>query len=149
MVNKKAVIICSIIALILVAIIVVVQIKIWRTEYDKLGKVYESHTSTNQTNIENKTENQVSENTTNSTQAENTNSSNVQGAEEKIEEPDIGEYQARELVKKEWGENDTTVYYTLDSKSGDVYIISVRSKTTTAQLAEYEVNIVTGDVTIK
>lgn len=148
MVNKKIVIICSVIALILIVGIVLMQIRIWKTEYDKLGKE-EQNIDTN-TNVTNNisTENKVENTSTTNTQTEE-NVTNVQGEEEGQEEPDEGEYQARELVKKEWGENDTTVYYTVDDKSGDIYTVSVRSKTTTAQLAEYEVNMVTGDIQIK
>lgn len=146
MVNKKIVIICSIIALILVIGIVLIQIKMWKAEYDKLGKE-EQNINTNVTNnisTENKVENASSTNT-----QTGENVTNVKGEEEVQEETDEGENQAKELVKKEWGEKDTTVYYTVDDKSGDIYTVSVRSKTTTVQLAEYEVNMVTGDIQIK
>ena len=149
MVNKKAVIICSVIALILVVAIVGIQIKFWKTEYDKLGMENEENVSTNQTNITNTTNNQVdTENETNNS-SENTSSNEFLGEEEEDDQTDENEAKVTNLVKKEWGENDTTVYYTIDSKTGNTYTVSVRSKTTTAQLAEYEVNIVTGDVEIK
>ncbi len=46
---------------------------------------------------------------------------------------------ALNLVKVEWGE-DETVYYTIDKQIEDIFFITVRSKTTTESLAEYEVN---------
>ena len=52
------------------------------------------------------------------------------------------------LVKKEWGE-DNTVYYTIDDQKDNIYTVSVRSKSTTEQLAEYEVNVKDKSVFIK
>lgn len=55
---------------------------------------------------------------------------------------------ALNLTKEEWGEDDT-VYYTIDREVNNVYDISVRSKSTTQTLAEYEVDIVNKTVQIK
>ena len=52
------------------------------------------------------------------------------------------------LTKEEWGEDDT-VYYTIDREQNNVYDISVRSKSTTQTLAEYEVDIENKTVQIK
>lgn len=52
------------------------------------------------------------------------------------------------LTKQEWGEDDT-VYYTIDREVDNIYDISVRSKSTTETLAEYEVDIVNKTVQIK
>lgn len=52
------------------------------------------------------------------------------------------------LVKEEWGEDDT-VYYTLDNQSGSIFNISVRSKATTMTLAEYEVDVNSNTVNMK
>ena len=56
--------------------------------------------------------------------------------------------EAINLVRNNWGEDDT-VYYTIDNNSGDTYDISVRSKSTTETLAEYEVDIINKTVQIK
>ena len=53
-----------------------------------------------------------------------------------------------DLVKKEWGE-DNSVYYTVDSNSGNIYNISVRSKATTEALIEYEVDVINKKVIMK
>lgn len=47
---------------------------------------------------------------------------------------------ALQLVKDEWGE-DESVYYTIDRHLGNKYDISVRSKSNTQSLMEYEVDI--------
>ena len=66
-----------------------------------------------------------------------------QEQEKQKEEPTTQSKNEKEidLAKKEWGEDDNTVYYTIDTKSNDTYTISVRSKSTTEQLAEYEVDV--------
>lgn len=73
MVNKKVVIICSIVALILVAGIVFIQIRMWRTEYDKLeeNNTVNTNVVANNVSIENKIE---STSATNNQTAENTSS---------------------------------------------------------------------------
>lgn len=43
------------------------------------------------------------------------------------------------LVKDEWGEDDS-VYYTIDRHVGNIYDISVRSKSNTQSLMEYKVD---------
>lgn len=160
MVNKKAVIICSILALLIVLGVVVFQIKKWEEEENKIEE-----TATNQTNIasnqnlvENQTEveNVVEENTiqeenTTNEIVQNQTQTQVQGQEEENseEEPEENEDEkALRLVREEWGEDDT-VYYTIDNQSNNTYYISVRSKTTTATLAEYEVNVTQETVEMK
>lgn len=68
----------------------------------------------------------------------------VQGEEETkdadAENSKNSQEKALDLVKEEWGEDDT-VYYTIDNESGSIFNISVRSKQTTETLAEYEVNV--------
>lgn len=168
MVNKKAVIICSIIALIVVGAIVGFKIRQFKNiQYvasNSISNTTKTNTSSNTTNNQKNNENTVEEeNTTNEIQnslEENTtkaeNEQNQAKGEEESEENNNTDTNADEnpdeialnLVKKEWGE-DNTVYYTIDTKSGNKYIISVRSKSTTAQLAEYEADIKEKTVIIK
>ena len=80
----------------------------------------------------------VSEQTTQNTeipQTEETNSTYV-GEEEKESQNDQAqnetqtkEEKAIELAKKEWGEKDTSVTYTIEQKEGNVYYISVKRGT--------------------
>ena len=161
MVNKKIVIICSIIALIIVGAIVRINIKKFNDAQNSMNEVKANQDVRNEINSENQIsnennaiseeENEVSENLTNQEQikgeeetkpesnenkAENTVSDNTNNEEE-----ESGDEAAINLAKKEWGEDDNTVYYTIDTKSNDTYTISVRSKSTTEQLAEYEVDV--------
>lgn len=53
-----------------------------------------------------------------------------------------GEDKAIELAKKQWGEDDNTVYYYVEEQVSDnVYIISVRDQATTQDLSTFKVNI--------
>ena len=98
----------------------------------------------------NNDERNISESTNNS--IENNTNSQVQGLEEKTsanEEKIVNKKdEVLRLVEEEWGE-DSTVYYTIDNESGNIYSVSVRSKSTTAVLQEYEVDVTKGIVTLK
>lgn len=51
---------------------------------------------------------------------------------------------ALEIVKQDWGENDTTVYFNEEEQATDgEYIICVRDKATTNAKAWYKVNVYT------
>lgn len=149
MVNKKVVIISTIICIILVAGII----------YINLNKPYEEPETENEiaetNDIENKIqENVEKENTQVEEKVENIEKEeNTEVQENKTEEPKVkedkkeqkseltGEEKAKELVKKEWGENDKTVYYYVEEQvSDDLYIISVRDAQTTEELSTYEVD---------
>ena len=159
MVNKKVVIICSIIALIIVGGIVGIQIK-KLNEIENVGEVQDTakqNTSVNQNsatsneteNTGNEEQNITQENTSEQNQIkgeeekeqeqteENTVNTNTSNTEETAENKNLS---AIDLAKKQWGEDDS-VYYTIDHQSNEIYTISVRSKSTTEQLAEYEVDV--------
>lgn len=58
------------------------------------------------------------------------------------EEPKTDLDKAKDIVKKVWGEDDNSVYFSQDSINEDgSYIICVRDKSTTSALAWYQVNI--------
>ncbi len=52
-----------------------------------------------------------------------------------------------ELAKNTWGPNDNSVTFNIGNREGDIYMVSVNNKETTAVLAWYQVNIATGQVT--
>ena len=56
------------------------------------------------------------------------------------------EEKAIELVKEKWGAQDTSVAYAVANRDGNIYMISVTNKETTAVLAWYQVNMQTGEV---
>ena len=169
MVNKKAVIICSIIALIIVVAIVGIKIKDFKnTQNEMNNKVNEPQISRNPTKNENIVSNDIAlEENKNETTENEVKQEEVKGEEETKSSETVsnetestaqntnngeenGDEAAINLVKNEWGADDTTVYYTIDTKSGDrTYTISVRSKSTTEQLAEYDVNLADKTVVIK
>ena len=155
MVNKKVVIIASIIALL--AIGGIVGFKIYQLDKNKYVAVTKTVSTNNTTtkkntinnentinenkiekedtenNIESK--NEIENNTENTT---NTEKSTSNKTTEKKKEP---EEQAIDLVKEKWKDN-SNVYFNVDDKiSDDEYIISVRNKTTTTEMASYKVNI--------
>lgn len=157
MVNKKIVILCSIIALIVVGLMVGIQVKNFK-EIEAVPETKEAEkqnilSTENLVQNEIQEENQVEENTTTvenkNVVSQNTTQNQVQGEEETKPEEESHQGNQRneekkeralELVKQEWGEDDT-VYYTIDNQSNSIYHISVRSKTTTETLAEYEVDV--------
>lgn len=159
MVNKKIVVICSVIALVIVAVIVGLQIKKFK-ETSYASEEEKQNISKSQNSIKN--ENMTEQNKSNTENTVNETQNQVIGAEETKpdeKEQDIPEKQdnkdkknlkeqALKLVEKEWGEDDT-VYYTVDNQSNNIYNISVRSKDTTETLAEYEVNVDEETVIIK
>lgn len=58
------------------------------------------------------------------------------------EEPKTDLDKAKDIVKKVWGEDDNSVYFSQDSINEDgSYVICVRDKSTTSALAWYQVNI--------
>ena len=169
MVNKKIVIICSIIALIIVGAIVGINIKKFNDAQNSMNEVKANQDVRNEINSENQIsnennaiseeENEVSENLTNQEQIKGEEETKPESNENKTEntvsdntnneEEESGDEVAINLAKKEWGEDDNTVYYTIDTKSNDTYTISVRSKSTTEQLAEYDVNLKDKKVDVK
>ena len=56
------------------------------------------------------------------------------------------EEKAIELVKEKWGAQDTSVVYAVANREGNIYMISVTNKETTAVLAWYQVNMQTEEV---
>ena len=147
MVNKKIVIIATLIALITVGLIVAIGIKSIGKGESSFNILSEANNETkkseeneidlkNDEEINNMKENQVDEN-------------NIQ--ENSISESDTKEKEGKDiaidLAKKEYGESDDSVYYYVEEKiSDDVYIISVRNRETTAGIIDYEINIKTEEV---
>ena len=56
------------------------------------------------------------------------------------------EEKAIELVKEKWGAQDTSVAYAVANREGNIYMVSVTNKETTAVLAWYQVNMQTEEV---
>ena len=147
MVNKKIVIIATLIALITVGLIVAIGIK-------SIGKGESSFNILNETNSETK-KSEENENgfkhdeEINNMKENQVDENNIQ--ENSISESDTKEKEGKDiaidLAKKEYGESDDSVYYYVEEKiSDDVYIISVRNRETTAGIIDYEINIKTEEV---
>ena len=153
MVNKKVVCISCIIAFLVMGVILYIK----AVEFDKsfiIGEIVDNTVKENV--IENdKVDNEKDEN---NTASENTTEENIVGQEELESQNEAsstendatsddlyagltGKEKAIAMAKKQWGENDSTVYYFVDRTSGNIYNISVRSKATTESLAEYEIDI--------
>lgn len=161
MVNKKLVIIITVIALIVVGGLVYIGIKNLNsptytfenveiaendeTEEIENQNVFEENNEVEPENIVGKEEAESEEE---AKKAENTTSKQNQEQKESEEANKQNEEKALKLVKDEWGE-DETVYYTVDNFAGGIYNISVRSKETTESLAEYKVNLGTNSVELK
>ena len=165
MVYKKTVIICSIIAFLIVVVIVSINIKKFKdeeyvAEENTQGSYQNEIEDQNLTQNELPVENTILEEETieeNQANTENTAVNEITQNEYQGEEEETGiteeaeenkDEKALNLVKQDWGEDDT-VYYTIDNQSNSIYYISVRSKSTTATLAEYEVDVNQGTAKMK
>lgn len=159
MVNKKAVIISTIIALIVAILIIFVNIRNLRNVEETIADVPENSNELleeNTTNTENNLSNDVANNTVNDSideeenTVENTPTTNTQSNTSTVNEDNENsdaEDVAIQLAKEEWGEDNEDVYYYIEENlSENVYVVSVRDKNTTATLANYEVNIETEQV---
>ena len=93
----------------------------------------------------NSVNNNVANNTTNEINNDNTNSvENVVIDNPEPEKPKTDLEKAIDIVKEDWGE-DESVYFAEDGKTANgEYIICVRDKASTAALAWYTVNIEEG-----
>ena len=164
MVNKKAVIIVTIITIIIVGVMLwfgINSIEKPVYTFEDVAK-QEVNEEENQENSsikkddeekesdkdeekieENKKEDiENDENKSNESKNNDNDEKDLEDSNEKSDE-DI----AIELAKKEWGEDDKKVYYYVDEKLSDSkYVITVRSKETTAGLRDYCVNIKTKKV---
>ena len=148
MVNKKAVVVSTIILIITVGLIIWISIQ-------KEGKVsYSFNEITVSEMAENKVkvkENKIEENIVEDDKTEENKIGENNQEENQVQQNEVkeksGEELAKELAKKQWGENDTDVYYFIEEKKTDeTYIVSVRSKDTTAGIMDYIVNVNTQEV---
>ena len=113
----------------------------------------------NENLVNNTVKNQITSNNTvkeeNNIDANNINentTSNVIGKEETNSEKEEDSSQNKEekainLVKKEWGSDDDSVYFNIANKNGNKYTISVNSSETTEAIAWYDVDLDTEKVT--
>ena len=157
--NKKIIIAILVIILILCAFLIVRNINTQETSAgnDENQVENEINNETEENEIE---ENQVENNevsndvsSENITEQDNTQTNNSQnniiGREEAAgndEEVINYDEKATSLAKEKWGESDDSVYYGIDHKEGDNYIITVRDRTTTDEMATYIVNPKTGEI---
>ena len=145
MVNKKVVIIMTIISICIVGIIIGISVKSFgKAEYtfNEVSIEENKNTTKNTVDIKEK-ENVVSENVN----TENTTVENS-GDKEKTDEnkEKSGKDLAFDLAKKEWGEDEDVYFYLEEQLSDSVYIVSVRDKNTTKGILDYEINIKTKEV---
>ena len=150
MVNKKVVIIVSIFTVIIVSAIVYFSLISLDKQYPVSGEVNEVYNIQKNENIEKnnniqkneiKQENNIEKENEVEEPANETSEDENETSEVEKEKND-GDEKAITLVKKEWGEKDDTVYYNIEEQISDnVYIVSVRDKETTEDLAEYRVDI--------
>ena len=157
MVNKKAVFIATIVAVLVIGVIFAFNVN----KLDKENSNIEENTNAssninvnkNETETNKTVENNVNdENTTNTTaeantvkeentnnSTENTNTSSNQ--KDKAEEYEVSAEGAIKLLKTKIKQRENTYFYAEDEISEGVYIISLRDETTTAEIASYKVDV--------
>ena len=159
MVNKKVVIISTIIFILIVGAIVGIKIKkldntenIISEEKPKVSDVQNNNIENNIVNntINNETKNEIVnkvENTTKNTTISENTVKNTSVSETKTNDNLTGEEKAKKLAKDKWGKNDDSVYYYVEEKlSENEYIVSVRDSDTTVSLMDYKINIKTEEI---
>lgn len=145
----KTILIIIIFSLILAVSLVMILDRKDPNDKDLIDVENEYINSTNTYNENTINENQIEEN---NTVDENT-TSNVIGREEKESEEESkkssgnNDQKAIELVKKEWGDDESSVYFNIENKNGTKYKITVRSSETTEAIAWYDVDVETEKVT--
>lgn len=153
--KKKIIIIVGVVILaILIALLTVKLINIERNKEKEVSNVNENAIENNI--LENAIKNENTENTENIVVADKEKEDNNKndlietsptiGEEEitktEIEKKENDEEKAVNIVKKDWGE-DNSVYFTIEETQNEKYTISVREKDTTRTISTYEVNIQT------
>ncbi len=162
MVNKKAVLVAAIIAVIIVIVIVGVSIVSFNKKRNEQNNFIPD--SSNSVEDVEESENSILNETSDNVIEEESDEENtdeedldedIQQEEDTQTESDEEDNTAAEsdediainLAKKTWGETNEDVYYYNEEKlSEDEYVVSVRSKQTTAILMYYKVNIKTEEV---
>lgn len=149
MVNKKVVIIASIIAILIVGGIICFKIMSKPDIKPTFSVVVENKIQEENKIEEKKIDENAQENEENAENSENVENTQIAETTENNTETNPEEF-AKNLAKKKWNENDDTVYYRVEEKkSEDVYIISVRDKESTIEKIYYAVNIKTQAVDVE
>lgn len=155
--NQKKKIIIIVGVVILAILITLLTVKLINIEKNKEKEVSNLNQNAIENNIlENAIKNENTENTENivvvDKEKEDNNKNDLIetsptiGEEEitktEIEKKENDEEKAVNIVKKDWGE-DNSVYFTIEETQNEKYTISVREKDTTRTISAYEVNIQT------
>ena len=161
MVNKKVVIISTIIFVLIIGAIIGIKIKkldnnenIISKEKPKVSEVQNNTIENNIVNntVNNEIKNEIVNEVENTTKNNNTTISentvkNTSTSETKTNNNLTGEEKAKKLAKDKWGKSDDNVYYYVEEKlSENEYIVSVRDSDTTVSLMDYKLNIKTEEI---
>lgn len=142
--NKSQKVLNIIIVLLVIALIAMIGLVIYDS---KIANNEEKNVDVSKTEINQNQNNQVVEE---EIQKEETdNSEEYVGEEEKESQEEettelSNDEKALQLAKKEWGEDDNTVTYSIEEKKGNIYYIAVKSNATT--ISWYQVNTETWEI---
>ena len=141
--NKSQKVLNIIIVLLVIALIAMIGLVIYDS---KMANNEEKNVDVSKTEINQNQNNQVVEE---EIQEETDNSEEYVGEEEKESQEEettelSNDEKAIQLAKKEWGEDDNTVTYSIEEKKGNIYYIAVKSNATT--ISWYQVNTETWEI---
>ena len=141
--NKSQKVLNIIIVLLVIALIAMIGLVIYDS---KIANNEEKNVDVSKTEINQNQNNQVVEE---EIQEETDNSEEYVGEEEKESQEEettelSNDEKALQLAKKEWGEDDNTVTYSIEEKKGNIYYIAVKSNATT--ISWYQVNTETWEI---
>lgn len=142
--NKSQKVLNIIIVLLVIALIAMIGLVIYdsRNSNSEENNVDISKTEINQNQNNQVIEEEIKE-------EENNNNEEYVGEEEKESQEEAttelsNDEKALQLAKKEWGEDDNTVTYSIEEKKDNIYYIAVKSNATT--ISWYQVNTETWEI---
>ena len=141
--NKSQKVLNIIIVLLVIALIAMIGLVIYdsKNSNSEENKVDISKTEINQNQNNQVIEEEIKE--------EENNNEEYVGEEEKESQEEAttelsNDEKALQLAKKEWGEDDNTVTYSIEEKKDNIYYIAVKSNATT--ISWYQVNTETWEI---
>lgn len=144
--KKQIIIILAIICVIILGIVVAINVN--NDETEEVASQNAEHNKT-ENKVENKIENNADnkeENKLNETESENINvEDTTEGKDIKEEKTKTDLEKAIDIVKEDWGEDETVKFAEDGTTANGEYIICVRDKKTTNALAWYTVDAKTGE----
>lgn len=138
------IIIISLLAIVVILAYIIYPETVKKQVNENINYQTENTTINNTENTSKTTQQTENTQQTQTTKTESTDTTGSVGSEEvnsqNEDETKSKEERALDLAKKEWGESDTSVTYSIEQKDGDIYYISVKKDTVVQLWYEVDTN---------